>query len=203
MINIDIKQDWHVHTSYTDGQNSVDEMAKQAILNGINTICFTEHIRRKLDYNFKKYVMDIDNARKKYGKSICIILGIETQIESPSGTLSIPDKGIYNYHPVIMGVIHGVHNDYFERAKLLLNNSKVKIWGHPFRGCENLDPQKIASLMQLCKSNHKIFEINLKQHIHPLVIYWLNALNLPIVFGSDAHRVEELYNVMLNHKGFL
>ena len=58
--------DWHCHTRYTDGRNTVMEMCTQAQKNGLELIAFTEHVRRSLSYDFSKLEADVKKARKKF-----------------------------------------------------------------------------------------------------------------------------------------
>ena len=48
--------DWHVHTSYTDGKNTVYELCRRARENRLRLIAFTEHVRRTLTYRFEDLV---------------------------------------------------------------------------------------------------------------------------------------------------
>ena len=58
------KGDWQVHTSYTDGSNTVFEFCERAVKNNLELIAFTEHVRSELDYNFYSLISDIESARR-------------------------------------------------------------------------------------------------------------------------------------------
>ena len=70
---------FHIHTTYTDGHASVDDYAELAQVSGLGGLAFTEHVRRKLDYDFDEFVAEINEARKKY-PDLNIVLGIEAKI---------------------------------------------------------------------------------------------------------------------------
>lgn len=55
--------EWHCHTRYTDGRNTVAEMCRQASRNGLELIAFTEHVRKSLSYDFGRLVNDVKRAR--------------------------------------------------------------------------------------------------------------------------------------------
>lgn len=55
-----IKGEWHVHTCYTDGQNTIDECCQKAVEIGIPLIAFTEHVRKNLNYDFHNFLNDIE-----------------------------------------------------------------------------------------------------------------------------------------------
>ena len=48
--------DWHIHTNYTDGENSIEDYCERALKNGLELIAFTEHVRRDLDYAFGQFI---------------------------------------------------------------------------------------------------------------------------------------------------
>ena len=72
--------DWHVHTNYVEGENSVTEMCEQAEKNGLKMIAFTEHVRKELDYDFNALVKDVEKARK-VAESARKLFGEQTYIE--------------------------------------------------------------------------------------------------------------------------
>lgn len=46
-----MKADYHLRTTFsTDGTNTMEEMINQAIVSGLNEICFTDHV----DYGIKR-----------------------------------------------------------------------------------------------------------------------------------------------------
>lgn len=61
---------WHLHTNYTDGENSVFEYCDVAKEMGIKLVCFTEHVSLDLSYNFNNYLLDIKKARKRCNMTI-------------------------------------------------------------------------------------------------------------------------------------
>ena len=52
----DFHSDCHMHTSWTDGKNKVEEMVNQAKKIGLKSIAFTEHVDERTDWfpEFKK-----------------------------------------------------------------------------------------------------------------------------------------------------
>ncbi len=55
-----------MHTSYTDGKNTVDEYCQKAQEKGYPLICFAEHIRIEPTYSPDDYLADISRADDKY-----------------------------------------------------------------------------------------------------------------------------------------
>ena len=122
---------WHVHTNYTDGKHSVDELCRYAIRKDYPLIAFTEHVRKKLNYNFDKYLRDINNARKKYS-SLIILSGVEAKI-LPGGDIDCSEEILKKVDLVLLAE-HGFSGDYDEYINSLkkgLQNKYVNVWAHP------------------------------------------------------------------------
>ena len=97
--------DLHVHTVYSDGTNTPEEMVCAAIARGMETIGFSDHSYTDFDgrYCMKKeriaaYRAEIASLREKYRGRIRVLCGIEQDYYSDA-----PTDG-YDY------VIGGVHS---------------------------------------------------------------------------------------------
>ena len=55
----ELKQDFHIHTNYTDGQMTVAEIAKLVKERGLNSACISEHVRQNLSYDYDKLAKEI------------------------------------------------------------------------------------------------------------------------------------------------
>jgi histidinol phosphatase-like PHP family hydrolase len=53
-----IKIDMHMHTNFTDGKHSVEEMVKAADTIGLKKIAITEHVRRDSKW-IDKYIKEV------------------------------------------------------------------------------------------------------------------------------------------------
>ena len=96
-----LKGDWHVHTNYTDGKNTVFEYCKQAEENGLELIAFTEHVRKKLDYDFDDFVAEVYSAKDKF--DLEILAGCEAKVLDSEGTLDVSDD-ILKECEIVLGV---------------------------------------------------------------------------------------------------
>ncbi len=83
------KQNLHVHSSYSDGKNKPEELVKQAIKSGFDSIGFSEH--SYMEYspkygmrteNREKYFQEIEKLRASYKDKIKIFCGIEYDMYS-------------------------------------------------------------------------------------------------------------------------
>lgn len=91
-----IKGDLHIHTRYTDGRHSIEEMAKAAMEWGYEYLAITEHskrvsVARGLDAKrLGLQIEEIDRLNENL-KGITILKGIEVDILE-DGTLDLPDE---------------------------------------------------------------------------------------------------------------
>lgn len=85
-----LKQNLHVHTRYADGKDAPEEMVKEAIKRGFDSIGFSEHSYMDFsDYPYQmkpedtpKYKAEITALKEKYKGQIEIFCGIEQEFFS-------------------------------------------------------------------------------------------------------------------------
>lgn len=125
---------FHLHTNYTDGKASVDDYCSWAEKHGYKTIFLTEHVRKKLSYDFSRFLADIERARNKF-TSLTIWTGVEVNILL-DGELDMPEdlSGI----EVICFACHSFPKDRPALEKALRSafsnkkwNKFVRVWAHP------------------------------------------------------------------------
>ena len=81
IMQTDIRSDLHMHTNFSDGKNSVEEMVCGALIRNLSCIAITDHSpsllykRYKDDSYFLEQHDAIDQLRKKYGAHITILKG--------------------------------------------------------------------------------------------------------------------------------
>ena len=182
MVKIDF--DFHVHTNYTDGVNSVAEIAERADLLGLRQILIPEHVRKKTGYVYSNLLSDIKDANEKF--KVRIINGIEAKILDGNGTLDCPEEILDNVKAII-GSVHTLpkNMDYSEAYESLIK-SECQIIGHPI----NLPP----SLIPLVKKSKKILELN---EDYPLDLNFIReCVENKIIFsvGSNAHNLDQIGN---------
>ena len=98
--------DFHIHTYYSDGKESVEAMALACINKGLETMALTDHGTGHLKNGTKdldSYYRDIDKAREKYEGKIKILHGIEFNLMDMDGTTDIPDNAREKYDIILCG----------------------------------------------------------------------------------------------------
>lgn len=100
-----IKSNYHVHTTFCDGKNTIEENVARAIKLGFTSLGFSSHAHTPFsDYGMDlskhdEYVNEIYNIKKKYEDKIEIYTGIEKD-------LFTDDTFGYDY---IIGSVHYTH----------------------------------------------------------------------------------------------
>lgn len=191
--------DFHVHTAYTDGKNTVTEYCQKARQNNLKVIAFTEHVRKNLTYNYNDFLSDIFQAKSEF-EDIKIISGCEAKVLNFNGELDAP-KGVVDLCEVVIGVFHSFKwedkKSYLAALKAMLRNPAVDIWGHPTLFAKKhgikLEQEDITEVIRVCIEKDILIEKNFKYNLPDV-----NFIKLAIrkgakfVMGSDAHSISEL-----------
>jgi histidinol phosphatase-like PHP family hydrolase len=190
--------DFHVHTSYTDGDNSVLDLCKQAVSNSLSLICFAEHVRKKIHYDFNNLVIDIEEARSLFPK-LKILVGCEAKVLDTEGNLDVSQE-ILNSAEILIASFHdfpyGAKEDFLSALNGALAHPRLDIWGHPMTFIRNvvLNQSELATIIKTCKKNRVLIEDSLKD-IYRTPPDFLNLclkLGATTVTNSDAHDIYHL-----------
>jgi DNA polymerase (family X) len=215
-----IKGDLHIHTSDSDGLNSIEEMVQAAKEKQYQYIAITDHSqslqiaggldeRRLLDQ-----IKKIDQINQNLD-NFTILKGIEVDIKS-DGTLDLPDSILRQLDIVIAAIHSGFKQErgqIMERLVNAMKNPYVNIIAHPtgriigYREPYAIDMQEI---IRVAAKTHTALEINASPERMDLNdIYTKSAMehNVRLSIGSDAHQVDSLndmtYGVSIARRGWL
>lgn len=81
------KQDMHVHSTFSDGNNTIEENIEEAESLGLETLTCVDHVRADTDY-LPDYVAAIRRLRPT--TRVELICGIEAKLMDTSGKLDLP-----------------------------------------------------------------------------------------------------------------
>ncbi len=134
----DLRGDLHMHTTRTDGRDTIDGMVEAAIAKGYEYIAITEHSKAiAMAFGFdgarvRQSVGEIEAARKKYPK-IRILHGLEVDILA-EGDLDLDDESL----ALLDWVIVSIHSRFEQtpdaataRVLKALAHPAVHAFGHP------------------------------------------------------------------------
>ena len=88
-MQIDRKSDFHIHTGYSDGSGSVDDIAQAAVKKGLRQITITDHMPLPFATRYAvaedslgRYRTEIAEAQEKYAGVLQINMGLEIEFIS-------------------------------------------------------------------------------------------------------------------------
>jgi DNA polymerase (family 10) len=201
-----IKGDLQVQTDWTDGQNSIEEMVKEAIKLGLEYICITDHTKSLAmtggldEEKLLKQMNEIDKLNQKYKGKIKILKGAEVNILK-DGSLDIKDEVLAKLD-FVGAAVHShfnlPKNIQTERIKKAMANTHVNCIFHPTGRVINRRPAyeiDIDEIIDYAKKTGTILEIDaypdrldLKdEHIKKCV-----EKGVKMVIDTDAHSVLHL-----------
>jgi putative hydrolase len=188
--------EWHVHTSYTDGNGSVLEYCRRAQALAIPLIAFTEHVRRDLTYDFNSFMSDIEYARENF--DLPILSGCEAKI-LPGGDLDVEREIIMQVdYPIF--AFHSFPPDqtlFLQSLQRALKNNYINAWAHPghflARNHIKLPEADLVEVLRIMSEQDVLLEINSKYMLPPK--RWIELAKVhgvKTVKGSDIHSIGEL-----------
>lgn len=130
----DIKADFHLHTKYSDGASTIQEMANAAESLRYTHIAITDHYGNLAIANamnsriIQKQWKEIDRINKKSG--IRILKGAEVNIKL-NGALDIDNATLQKLEIVIASIHSGFRNNVTGRIIKAMENKYVNIIAHP------------------------------------------------------------------------
>ena len=112
------KIDFHLHTNWTDGKNSISEIYENAKKKGLKIIVFSEHVRNTSNW-YQKFSSEVKNLPTKYCKAIA---GCEAKILNSNGDLDL-NNSILENSQAIMAVVHRFPGELGQ----IINDKKISV----------------------------------------------------------------------------
>lgn len=193
---MNLKEDYHVHTSYNDHSDSnltVKNVVIEAERKGIEIIALTEHVRESSEW-IHNYLNDIANCKKK--TKVKVIPGFEAKILS-DGNIDCREDIARDYF-----IIASFHTKYYDKAiwinalKKVIENKYVNVIGHLApESSFQINTEEIEEFAKLLSKHDKIVEVNAKYKRPPenwVKIFIKRGVRFHL--GSDAHSLSEIGN---------
>jgi hypothetical protein len=80
-----LKAETHVHTQFSDGSHSVDEVVDRAVVNGCDVLAITDHTDANLKAATPEYHAAIEAARQRVKDKLTVITGLEWNVPPGKG----------------------------------------------------------------------------------------------------------------------
>jgi DNA polymerase (family 10) len=201
----DMLGDLHMHSTASDGHNSIEEMALAAKALGLKYVAMTDHSKRVTMANgldgkrLLKQWDEIDKLNERL-KGIKVLKGVEVDILEKGG-LDIEDD-VLKYADWINASIHygqtQPRDQITKRAIDALKNPYVCSMSHPTgRLLNERKPYEIdlTAVMHVAKEEGKFLELNASSKrldLDDVGCAEAKSRGVPIVISTDAHRTEGL-----------
>jgi DNA polymerase (family 10) len=197
----------HCHTHYSDGKNSVEEMARGADALGMKYMTITDHSPTAhyagglpLD-RLKRQWEDIARAQEKV--KVRLLRGTESDILA-DGSLDYPDE-VLDQLDVIVASVHNRHkmdaDQMTRRIVTAMRRPQFKIWGHALGRYVLTRPPfavHMEKILDAVVESRAAVEINGDPHrldMEPRWIRMARTRGIRFVVSTDAHSVSALKNV--------
>ncbi|MGA1194848.1 MAG: DNA polymerase/3'-5' exonuclease PolX [Kiritimatiellia bacterium] len=216
----DLRGDLHNHTTWSDGVESAESLARYAALLGWEYIAVTDHSKRLTVANgldekrLREQLQDIDELNEA-GIGTRILKGSEVDILE-DGSLDLPDSVLSELDVVIVSV-HSKFNlprdKQTERVLKALDNPWVSFLAHPTgrllleRDGYEIDLDRVLNHI---KQRGCFVELNahpLRLDINEVYCRKARELGVPVVINNDAHSIGDFAHhedgIMQARRGWL
>ena len=216
----DIKGDLHVHSTWSDGGSSIEEIVVKAISLGYEYIGITDHSQGlKIAGGLNIHELDLkrkemERLSKKY-KNIKILFGSEVDIDS-DGNLDYPDD-VLREMDIVIGAIHAGFKQsrevITERIIKACRNKYVSVIAHPtgrLWGSRDAYDIDFGEVFKAANDTNTALEINSfpqRLDLNDVNSRMAKDAGVKIVINTDSHIAEHLsmmkFGVAVARRGWL
>lgn len=205
----DIRGDLHLHTTYSDGTGSVEEMVAAAHARGLSYIALTDHSQRVYSAGgmdarqvgeYWKKIDQVNERLRRDGDSFRVLKGIEVDVLA-NGDLDLDDDVLAQADWVVASLhfdLDQSREEIHHRLFRALSNPYVCVMAHPTGKTAWTDFRIDLDrnyLFETAKKYGKALELNSQPR--RLDLDWRSCLaarkiGVPIVISTDSHTPDEM-----------
>ena len=206
----EIKGDLHVHSKWSDGTSSIEEIAKAAQKKGYQYVAICDHskslrIAHGLDDSRRtEQIEEIDRVNEKL-KGFRILKGAEVDILT-DGKLDMSEE-LLEKLDIVVGAVHSGFKQNREkmtkRIVRALSNPLLSTLAHPSgRLLGARDPYEVDmdELMEAAKRYSKAIEINAtfeRLDLDDIHCHKAKEMGIRLTIGTDSHHLDQLWMMSL------
>ena len=215
----DIRVDLHVHTDWSDGRATIDQMVDEAKKRGLEAIAITDHahfaeVVRGLKPDDVRRQIDVIARLNEASDGIRVLSGIEVNVQ-PDGTLDMPDELLARLDVVIASVhshFRQPRDEATARWLRTIGNPNVDILGHPstrkigIRAAMDVDWDAV---FEAAAKRGVALEVNanpIRMDLNGDLVRRAIALGCRIAINTDAHHPDHFdflrYGVVTARRGW-
>ena len=206
----DIRGDLHAHSKYSDGGNSIEEMAMSAKRKGYSYIAITDHSQSLKvagglsTAELKKKRREIDKVNSRL-KNFKVLYGTEVDIDS-SGRLDYKDEVLKEFDVVVAAIHTGFKQSQAQLTKRLVKacqNKYAHIIAHPtgrLWGARDAYDLGMDEVLKTARDTNTHLEINAfpnRLDLNALNCRRAKEIGVKLVIDTDAHTTEQLETMRL------
>jgi len=221
----DIKGDLHVHTNWSDGKNSIEEMAETAISLGYKYVAVADHspavgiaggmneeeVRKR-----EKEIEKVNEKFEKEGANFRVLAASEVDIKSDF-SMDFPDA-ILKSLDVVVGAVHSKFSQnratMTQRIVTAMENEHVDIIAHPTgRVLGKREPYEVdmERLMEVARDTGTVMELNSfpsRLDLNDVHCRMAKDYGVLIAISTDSHDATQMgavikYGVATARRGWL
>ena len=210
----EIKGDLHVHSKWSDGTSSIEEIARAAQKRGYQYVAICDHskslrIAHGLDESrLMKQIEEIDRVNEKFGekfKNFQILKGTEVDILADGG-LDLSDKVLEKLDLVVGAVHSGFKQEKGRMTKRILRaleNPLIHVIAHPtgrLLGARDAYEVEMDELMEAAKQHGKALEINAyfeRLDLDDIHCRKAKEMGIQVGIGTDSHHLDQMWMISL------
>ncbi|MFX1311256.1 MAG: PHP domain-containing protein [Promethearchaeota archaeon] len=206
----------HIHSSFSDGKNSIKEIIKKSLKLKLDYIAITDHFTdswkswvSKLKDNIKisEYLDTLSNCQNylnNNNKKLILLKGIEIDLSSSEGFIKKyikPEK----FDIILFEYLHSLEAIGFLKNIIHFWKRSLNQFEFPILGLAHLDPSyfihgNLDVLINFLKENDIYFEFNSSYSTYyslknKLFFKKLKESNIPVAIGCDSHKINNLDNI--------
>lgn len=203
----DVRGDLHSHTRWSDGRQTLEEIAVRGDELGYEYILITDHssslgVARGLDTDaLERQQSEIEHTNRRH--TCTLLSGVEVDIKS-DGALGLPGKMLADLDLVIASVHSGFQQEEDQITRRILSaveNEHVDIIGHPTGRLLGRRPPYAVDLARVIERAAEVgtaLEINASPHrldLDDIYIRQAKEKGVKLTIGTDSHRPSEFSNM--------
>lgn len=216
----DIQGDLHVHSQWSDGSHTFEELIEAAKSRGYSYFAITDHskglgvARGLTEERLLEQVKEIKALNKKL-KGFRILQGIEVDIKS-DGSLDFDDEIL----KMLDIVIASIHSGFKQSSKQItsrlvsaIKNPYVNIIAHPTgrllgeRESYDVDMDEVMKAASITKTAFEINSYPARLDINDIYSRKAKEMSIPLVISTDAHIISNLdymeYGISIARRAWL
>lgn len=206
----DIKGDLHVHSQWSDGGNTIEEMARQAQKKGYVYIAITDHSQSLKIANgvsvadLKKKKLEIDRVNKNL-KGFRVLYSTEADIDS-EGRIDYKDEVLKQFDLVIAAIHTGFRQSSEQLTRRIIRaceNKYVNIISHPtgrLWGTREGYELQFDRILKAARETNTHLEINCfpqRLDLNDQHCRLAKDNGVKMAINTDAHAIQHLENMQL------